>query len=167
MSALKFERDEIFLVGDLRTNPRRVPLEGVSGGEFEVVFSANGKTLAGGGNRLAPTLWDASSGRKLDEFSGKAGRIYGLAFTADGQSLIFGSHDERARSWHFGQRPEPVSQLAGHRAEVWTLAYTPDGTMLISAADDHSIKLWNVRDGTMRAILKRARRPRHSHRGQP
>jgi len=42
--AMKFERDEIFLIGDPRTTPRRVPLEGISGGEFAVALSADGKT---------------------------------------------------------------------------------------------------------------------------
>jgi eukaryotic-like serine/threonine-protein kinase len=152
--AMKVERDEIFLIADASTSPRRVPLEGQSGGEFAVVFSADGKSLAGGGNSLAPTHWDSSTGRKLGEFSGKAGRVYGLVFSADGQSLIFGGEDERARSWHFGHKSESVSQLAGHSAEVWGLAYTPDGTTLISAADDHSIKLWNARGGALRTTLK-------------
>ncbi len=146
--------EAIQLIKDVSTNPRPVPLEKVSGRDFHLAFSPDGKTLAGGGIGLPATLWDTSSGRKLAEFPGKSGSVGCLVFAPEGDSLIFKSEDGRIRSWHFVKKPEPISRLAGHKAEVWGLAYTPDGATLISSADDHSIKLWDAGDGSLLATLK-------------
>jgi len=146
--------EAIQLIKDVSTNPRPVPLEKVSGRDFHVAFSPDGKTLAGGGVGLPATLWDTTSGRKLAEFPGKSGSVGCLVFAPEGDSLTFKSEDGRIRSWHFVKKPEPISQLAGHKAEVWGLAYTPDGTTLISSGDDHSIKLWDTRDGGLLSTLK-------------
>ena len=146
--------EAIQLIKDVSTNPRPVPLEAVSGRDFHVAFSPDGKTLAGGGAGLPATLWDSTSGRKLAEFAGKSGRGGCLVFAAGGESLILKCEDGRIRSWHFVKKPEPIAQLAGHKKEVWALVYTPDGTTLISAADDHSIKVWDTHDGSLRSTLK-------------
>jgi WD40 repeat protein len=144
----------IKLIVDVRTNPRVILLETASGKELQTVFSADGKTLAGGGSGLSPTVWDASSGRKLAEFSGKTGSAGRLAFAPGGESLIFSSEDGRIRSWHFVKKSEPIAELAAHNAEVWGLAYTPDGTTLVSSADDHSIKRWDTRHSASPLTLK-------------
>jgi eukaryotic-like serine/threonine-protein kinase len=144
----------IHLIAEVRTDPHRMVLAESSGNALQTAFSADGKTLAGGGSGLSPTIWDASSGRKLAEFSGKTGSAGRLVFAPGGESLIFSSEDGRIRSWHFVKKPEPLAELAGHKAEVWGLAYTPDGTTLISSADDHSIKLWDTRHGELRSTLK-------------
>jgi WD40 repeat protein/serine/threonine protein kinase len=146
--------ESIKLIADIRTNPREFPLEKASGKELQTAFSPDGKTLAGGGSGLSPTIWDASSGRKLARFSGKTGSAGRLVFAPGGESLIFSSEDGRIRSWHFVEKPEPIAELAGHKAEVWGLAYTPDGTTLISSADDHSIKLWDTRHGELLRALE-------------
>ncbi len=141
-------------IADVRTNPREILLEKASGKELQVAFSADGRTLAGGGSGLSPTIWDAFSGRKLAEFTGKTGSAGRLVFAPGGESLIFSSEDGRIRSWHFVRKPEPIAELAGHQKEVWGLAYTPDGNTLISSSDDHSIKLWDARDGGLRSTLE-------------
>ena len=147
------DRQAIVLIGDMRTNPRRVPLERVSGGELFFAFSPDGKRLAGGGIGLPATLWETSSGRKLGEFRGNGGRVGCLGFAAGGGSLIVPVEDGPIHAWHLDKPPEPITRLAGHSKEVWGLAYTPDGTTLISASDDHSIKLWDSRDGGFQTSL--------------
>ncbi len=147
------DRQGIVLIGDLRTNPRRVPLERVAGGELLFAFSPDGKRLAGGGIGLPATLWETSSGRKLGEFRGNGGRVGCLGFAAGGGSLIVPVEDGPIYAWQLDTPPEPITRLAGHSKEVWGLAYTPDGTTLISSSDDHSIKLWDSRDGGLQTTL--------------
>ena len=144
----------IELITDVKTNPRVVRLEKISGKNSRIAFSPDGKTLAGGGTGLPATLWDTTSGRKLAEFPGKTGNVGCMVFAPGGETLIFASEDGRIRSWHFVKKREPISQFAGHKAEVWGLAYTPDGTTLISSSDDHTLKLWNARDGELLSTLK-------------
>jgi eukaryotic-like serine/threonine-protein kinase len=147
-------RDSIELIADVKTNPRVVRLDKISGKDHHFAFSPDGKTIAGGGIGLPATLWDTTSGRKLAEFPGKAGNVGCMVFAPGGETLIFASEDGRILSWHFVKERDPISQLAGHKAEVWGLAYTPDGTTLISSSDDFSIKLWNARDGELLSTLK-------------
>ncbi len=142
------------LIQGVGTDPRTVPLEGISGGGLQVAFSPDGATLAVGGVGLPATLCETSTGRKVAQFPYKTGSVRRVLFAPDGRSVIFASEDGRVRSWHIGGRPEPVDTLAGHPAEVWGLAYTPDGSALISAGDDHAIKLWDPRDGRLRATLE-------------
>ncbi|MGO9471465.1 MAG: protein kinase domain-containing protein [Isosphaeraceae bacterium] len=143
----------IMLIADVRTNPRQVPLERAPRGGPCVAFSPDGRTLAGGGIGLPPTLWDTASGRVVAEFPGQSGPLGCLAFTPGGESLIVSTDGRPIRSWHLVKKPEPPDRLA-HKAEVWGLAYTPDGSTLISSGDDHSIKLWDARDGRLRVTLK-------------
>jgi WD40 repeat protein len=144
----------LVLIGDVRTRPRRIPLELSSGGVFYAALSRDGKTVAASGSQRSATLWDTASGRRLAEFPGGRGRVGNLIFTADGESLIVPIQDGPTHAWHFGKQPEPAAQLSGHAREVWALAYTPDCKTLVSAGDDHLIKLWNTRDGALRATLK-------------
>ena len=148
------ERDGTVLIVDVPMNLHPLPLEGAPVKARATAFSADGKLLAASGEGMPATVWDASSGRKLAQSSGKTGNATRLLFTRDGQSVIFTCEDGRVRSWHFAERAEPIASLAGHTKEVWALAYTPDGSMLISASDDHTIKLWNARGGSLLATLK-------------
>ena len=161
-----YGRRDFELITDVTNKSPGVPLEASSASELPVVFSADGRTLAGGGIGLSPTLWDTSSGRKLGEFSGKTGLVASTCLFGRWPVAHLGGEDGGLRSWHFVHKSEPVAQIAGHKAEVWGLAYTPDGTTLISAADDHSIKLWESRRRNNASDPEGARRPGRIPRGQ-
>jgi len=141
------------LYTDIRTKPRRVPMEGFEGRDVFFAFSPDGKTLAAGGVKLPVTLWETASGRKLSRFPFRTDSVGTMTFTPDGRSLIFSSSDERIRSWHFAQQGEPERTLKATSAEVWALAYTPDGSTLISASDDHTIRLWDPTAGRVKSTL--------------
>jgi WD40 repeat protein len=143
----------IVLIGDVRTCPRRVPLERTSGKDLRIAFSPDGKKLAGAGFTGTAIVWDATSGRLLAGFRRESQHLGTLAFAPKGESLIVPSENGPIRCWHLVKQPEPLAQLAGHKAEVWGLAYTPDGGALISSADDHSIKVWDRCDGSLRVTL--------------
>jgi WD40 repeat protein len=147
-------RQGIVLIKDVSTAPRRVALERAAGSELLFAFSRDGKRLAGGGIGLSATVWETSSGRKLDQLPGNGGRVGCLGFMVAGDSLIVPVEDGPMSIWRLDRPPEPTTRLAGHKKEVWGLKYTPDGTTLISSSDDHSIRLWDARDGGLRAMLE-------------
>jgi WD40 repeat protein len=145
----------IVLIKDVRTAPRRIPLEKASGSNLVFAFSPDGERIAAGGiaGRYA-TVGESSSGRKLDELPDGGGRVGNLGFTAAGDSVIVPVEEGPVLIWRLDRRVEPFTRLAGHENEVWGLKYTPDGTALISSSDDHLIKIWDPRGGGLRATLE-------------
>ena len=137
------EREGICLIGNVRTNPREVPLEGISSRRLFASFSRDGKTLAIGGFDQAVGLWDSATGRKQRMFPFRSSHVRCLEFTPDGQTLLFSCEDGRLRSWRVEGDVESPTSLAAHDAEVWSLKYTSDGSSLISSGDDRLIKIWS------------------------
>jgi WD40 repeat protein len=154
LAGLDVLNNDVMLLDVSRSPPRRITLDKFPLKALAAAFSRDGRLFAAGGQSLAATLWDASSGRKVAAFPGKSGPINALAFSPDDEVLFLGCGDGRVRGWHFGEVSEPLDHLAGHNAEVWALAYGPDGTTLLSAGDDHAIKLWDPHDGRLLGTLK-------------
>jgi WD40 repeat protein len=153
LAALLDGGNSILLVTDIRSVPRRVPLETKFGKELRFAFSPDGKKLAGGGIDCPPTLWDAVSGKPIMELPAKGRRVDSLIFANRGESLIVPSEGGPTHIWHVDKKVEPVVQLEGHKREVWGLAYSPHGDTLFSASDDHTIKRWDARTGLLRSTL--------------
>jgi WD40 repeat protein len=138
---------DVFVFEELRRDPRAVFTDLYPGAALRSVMSGDGRFFAACAPTMAPTVWDATTGRKLAQFPGKTIRVERLAFSTDGRSVFLACDDGRVRSWHFAPPAQPRAQVPGHDAEVWALAYTQDGATLISAGDDHLIKLWDPDDG--------------------
>jgi WD40 repeat protein len=142
-------KGDVFVFEEIRRDPRAVFTDFFPGVQLHSILSEDGRFFAAWAQTMAPTVWDATSGRKLAQFPGEPNRVAQLAFSADGHSLFLACGDGRARSWHFSPPAHRPAQVAGHDGEVWALAYTPDGATLISAGDDHLIKLWDPDDGRL------------------
>jgi WD40 repeat protein len=63
---------------------------------FSLVFSADGRLLAGGGEDRRIHVWDVRTGKKLAALAGHDGPIQCLAFLPDGRGLVSGSADSTA-----------------------------------------------------------------------
>ncbi|WP_165227489.1 WD40 repeat domain-containing serine/threonine protein kinase [Aquisphaera insulae] len=145
--------DRLFLAVDVRTAPRLVPLEGLSGNRMTFAFSPDGRELAGGGGECPVRRWDAATGRQLAEYPRGLQVVHAIAYSADRTSLYFSGDDGRIRARRIGPAPAAFDRIAAHSSEIWSLAFSPDGSTLFSAADDHTIKLWSPRDGSPIATL--------------
>jgi RNA polymerase sigma factor (sigma-70 family) len=113
---------------------------------FRVVFSADGKTLAGADSRSV-TLWDIATGKRRHDFA-HTYLVGALAFTPDGKTLLTGSayNDPVIRVW------DPVTgrekgEWRGHTVDVQTLAVSPDGKFAVSGSSDLTLRLWDVAAG--------------------
>jgi WD40 repeat protein len=149
------EQEGMVIIGDVKTRPRAVLLEGMPTRNLRAAFTPDGHTLAVGGSGPVPVgLWDTRTGRRVAQLASTIGHASDLVFTPDVGSLVIGCSDGRIRVWHFRQGQGELDSIAGHSAEVWGLCYNADGSVLISAGDDHAIKLWNPRDGSLRRTLE-------------
>jgi WD40 repeat protein len=144
------------LVWDLSTAREavRIRAQGPDGVVQQVVFSPDGKTLAGtwvsvNANTVgnAVKVWDATSGVETHhlELPGLH-TIPALAFSPDGRYLASGSQDHRVKVWDLSTGKETLT-LKGHFDQVASLAWSPDGRRLVSGAADRLLKVWDAASG--------------------
>src|SRR5262245_15376958 len=87
-------------------------------------------------------------------FPGPRATLTSVAFSPDGTTLAWTSHDLTVRVWDVAQRRLRTS-LSGHTDLVWSLAFSPDGTMLATGSQDKTVRLWDLAAGIAVATLQR------------
>jgi eukaryotic-like serine/threonine-protein kinase len=100
---------------------------------------ASGSGFSGGSIRL----WDAASGRRLQELEGHTSWICELVFSADGLWLYSASGDQTIRIWDM-KEGKCSATLHGSSHEVYGLALSPDGATLASACKDGVVAFWSA-----------------------
>jgi hypothetical protein len=91
-----------------------------------LAFSADGRTLAGGG-WVGPSilLWEVAMGRERHRLARHQGRIFSLTFSGDGKTLVSGGEDTTALVWDLtgrldGREPPRDRLSAGELDACWT-----------------------------------------------
>lgn len=98
-------------------------------------------------------LWDTSTGRQLQSFSGHPGPIYSLACAVNAQILASGSHDHRIKLWDMSTRSE-ITTFQGHQDSIYALAFSAKEEWLASASADKTVKIWDIAQRTEKQTLK-------------
>lgn len=120
-----------------------------------LLFSNDGKTLAGGGYRYI-YLWDVSKGKEIRSFKAHENIITAIALSPDGHTLASGSKggDPVVKIWDMETQKSPriLRWDYPYSEQVLSLVYSPDGTLLASASLDQKtpVRIWNTR--TLNAI---------------
>jgi WD40 repeat protein len=86
-----------------------------------LAFSPDGKILASGTANGPLLLWNASTGKLLQQLLGHRQRVRALAFSADGKQLVSGSEDLTVRVWPVPPWPgkgKPGAKLTPAQREV-------------------------------------------------
>jgi WD40 repeat protein len=66
---------------------------------ISLAVSPDGKYLAVGGSPEEVKVLEIETGKEIDQLKNKYDRVEGLAFSADGVSLLIGSKDKKVRLW--------------------------------------------------------------------
>ena len=128
-------------------------LDDFSRDAYEIAFSPDGSTLAGGGWSDV-RLWDVASGQLKATLTGHSSTIYDVAFSPDGSTLASGSFDKTVRLWDVASQ-EQKFVFTGHADRVESVAFSPDGSTLASGSFDKTVRLWDVASGKPKATLIR------------
>jgi WD40 repeat protein len=133
----------------------------------KVVFSPDGKLLAGGGGGASGRdnsvwLWDIASGQPL---AGHKSQVNSVAFSPDGKLLASGDSAGDIILWDVATRQTLGTPLTGHRNAVYSLAFSADSKILASGSFNNKmpatgeIYLWDV------ATRQRIAEPLRGHPG--
>jgi formylglycine-generating enzyme len=120
-----------------------------------VVFSPDGKVVAGGGNR--DVRWfDVKTGDRLQILKGHADEVNTIAFAADGATLASGSRDKTIRLWETKSGKLIKVLLGGSDGKghvhlkdqpISCVAFLPDGKTLISCGTNNYVTFWDLASG--------------------
>ena len=80
-------------------------------------------------------------------FVGHTSRVWSLAVSADGATLLSGARDETVRLWDVATGRE-LRRFEGHTSAVVALALSPDQVTALSGSFDTTLRLWDVATGT-------------------
>ncbi|RKP01809.1 hypothetical protein CXG81DRAFT_11506, partial [Caulochytrium protostelioides] len=132
-----------------------------------VKFSADGKYLATGCNRMAQ-IFDVQSGVKVstlvDNNASLEGDLYirSVCFSPDGACLATGAEDHVIRVWDILKRRIRFV-LQGHTQDIYSLDWSADGRAVVSGSGDRTIKVWDAETGACVMTLHNDRDPTIPH----
>jgi len=109
-----------------------------------VIYSPDTTMIATGWDGIK--IWDAKTGKLITNLKGHTERVYCLAWTADGSTLISGSFDYSIRMWNTTTWRQ-IHVLTGHTNPVSGISISPNGPILASTSWDNTARLWNLENG--------------------
>ena len=123
----------------------------------DVAFRPDGKSFAAAYGVIQ--IWDARSGKGLGYLPDVVNRVWSLAFTPDGKTLIAARLDyvdgdpvHSIQIWDVDARKRKAV-LTGHGDEIYWVSISRDGKTLASASEDRTVKLWDLNTGKCIATL--------------
>jgi RNA polymerase sigma factor (sigma-70 family) len=128
----------------------------------QLVFSADGRRLAGGGtsgDKVHVAVWDVPSGELRHRWDWPKGRdphsqVESLCFTPDGNRLAGAvCRQSAAYVWDLTVGKQ-IARLSHN--EVYGLSFSPDGKTLVTAGHDSIIRFWETDTGNMGRVVKPA-----------
>lgn len=109
-------------------------------------FSADNRFLLGGEDNGTVWLWDAQTGKEIQQLVGHNALIKSVIFSSDGRLLLSGSDDKTARLWD-AQSGQELQRFLGHAQSVRAIAFSPDGKFILTGSDDKTVRLWDAQSG--------------------
>jgi len=121
-------------------------------------FSHDGTMLAGGesleDNPLT-IIWDTTTWRVRQSFSGHQAGISGIAYTPDLKRLITSSWDHSLRIWDIASGKNIKTIKSAHKGRVYgaKLPLDSDRPIVVTGGADKTVKIWNYETGkSMKSI---------------
>jgi WD40 repeat protein len=109
--------------------------------------------LASAGDDGIVKLWDTATGECVQALVGHSDRVWSLAASSTGETLISSSDDRTIKIWDVNTG-ECLKTLPGHQNRIWSVALSPDGQTLASGSNDRTLRLWHVSDGKCLRVLQ-------------
>jgi WD40 repeat protein len=112
------------------------------------VFSPDGTRILTASWDNTAKLWDAESGKLLQNLEGHNAWVESAVFSSDGTSILTASWDNTAKLWD-AESGKLLQNLEGHTSAVVSAVFSPDGTSIVTASWDKTAKLWDAKSGKL------------------
>ncbi|MDB5312672.1 MAG: pknB 43 [Gemmataceae bacterium] len=76
---------------------------------------------------------------------GKAGPVWAIGFTPDGQTLVSGAEDGTIRLWDVRDLSTPRRTLPRMGGNVWSVDVSGDGRYMVATCDDSEVKVFDLK----------------------
>ncbi|MCA9052787.1 MAG: protein kinase [Planctomycetaceae bacterium] len=125
----------------------------------DAVYSPSGEQVLLVGQRSVAELWNVADGvrlSRLSEDTRATTEFLSAAFSSDGQLVVVGGVDKRARLWavdaeHLAMPANDPQVLEGHADQVASVAFLPtdDASIqrVLTASRDRSARVWDASTG--------------------
>jgi len=90
---------------------------------------------------------------ELAVLKGHTNRVYSVAVSADGSTVVSGSNDRTVRLWDTATGKQKAV-LEGHTHWVASVAVSADGSRVVSGSHDKTVRLWDAATGKQQAVLE-------------
>jgi WD40 repeat protein len=111
-----------------------------------MTLSADGRTLATGGDDGVVTLWDAATGRTLRACIGPRTAVTAVAVTADAGRLLAGYDGGQLLLWD-ATACKVLRELPDRKAGLVSVSLSSDGRWATTAAKSAGVVVWDVDAG--------------------
>jgi len=91
-------------------------------------------------------IWDAKTGKLITNLKEHTWKVNCLAWTVDGNTLIYGSWDDSIMMWNTTTW-QRIHVLTGHTSSVCGIAISPNDPIIASTCWDNTARLWNLESG--------------------
>jgi WD40 repeat protein len=109
-----------------------------------VACSADGKTIASGGEDEKTFLWDAASHQEIASVGG-GGAVMSVSISPDGKRIAAGERYHKVNL--LDPAGKVVKVLEGHEAAVIATGFTADSKTLMTFSLDGGMRLWDAATG--------------------
>jgi WD40 repeat protein len=120
-----------------------LPFAGGAWPTRSIVFSPDGKLLAGANENGLVYVWEVATGKEHQRLVGHEEGVESVAWFPDGKSLASGSRDGTVLLWNVATGKK-THTLKGHEDGVWAVAISTDGKFLASGSFDRTVRLWDL-----------------------
>lgn len=99
------------------------------------------------------SIFDRETGNLLHTILNAHERqILSMAYTTDGNQVVTGSADTKARVWDVNTGTLTFT-LNGHTASVTGVLVSPDNRVIVTRSDDETIRLWSRENGALLRVI--------------
>lgn len=92
-------------------------------------------------------IWDLRNGQVIDDFVPNHQGLNAVAVSADGRSLLIGTHGGAVIHWPLIAGQGKPLTLPAHQARVTAVDFRADSQIGFSASADGTVRIWNLQSG--------------------